>query len=82
MSTKKEATKRRNNNEIVAINYDMICDRRERESGQGTGGRAGQGGSLGTAETHLMRLTLVDVKSAWVGTLRKCVHSVYVGGGS
>lgn len=66
---KKEATKRRNNNEIVAINYDMICDRRERERvGKG------QGGSLGTAETHLMRLTLVDVKSAWVGTLRKCVR--------
>lgn len=66
----REATKRRNNNEIVAINYDMICDQSRREWARHRG--AGQEGSLGTAETHLMRLTLVDVKSlpgwgSWLG---------------
>lgn len=58
-----------------------MTEERERV-GKGQGEAERQGGSLGTAETHLMRLTLVDVKSAWVGTLRKCVHSVSVGGGS
>lgn len=34
---------------------------------------AGQGGSLGTAETHLMRLTLVDVKE---GRLTGCTTAI------